>query len=990
MKPEDEERFRGLFLTEATEQLDRLADTMLQLERAGGGAELVATVFRDAHTLKSSAALVGLDEVSGVAHGLEDLLGELRAGTRAVTPGLVDGVLEVVDALRALVGSGLAGTADPGHAARALAALARAGAVEPVPQAAASYEAATFRQLFADEVVPQLVRLSRTALELEHRGPEPELVDALFRGAHSLKGSAAVVGFHAVSALAEGLEARLDELRHGRREASPAFVDAILAVLGAVRAATPALVAGKAAGALLEPAEAALARLAAEDAAGGGGAAGTARAPEPATEEPVPAPEGPERPADAAGQPGTAAPPAEAPRGAPTPLAPAIVRPPALPSSRPEPVQPEPLAPAIVRPPPLAPAARSGAPGAGGPPREGRSGRGATPSARSAPPAAPAEAPEVSAPTSAGEVHARDDVPGEPAHGESARDIGEPALAREPDAPPSPPEVPASVVEPEAPLPPPEVAPPPAPEDPPPAPAPARPEDRLVPVALGRLDRLVRLSGEAVAAQLRLAHLLREHIAGDPIAEAAEVQLRRVLGDVQEQTMRTRMTSFEGIAGNLRRAARDVARATGKEVECTVGGERVELDRAVLDGLRDPLLHLVRNAVDHGIEPPAGREAAGKPRCGSVRVSAERRGPEVVVTVADDGAGLDLDRLRERAGQPGLDDHDAALVSFRPGLSTAEVVTGISGRGVGLDAVRTAVQALRGRVDVASSPGAGARFTVTVPLTLAVVPCVLVEAAGERYHLPTHATVTIAGDDPGEEVGLEGGRALWVGSGVVPLSTLAGALGRGTSTATGPALVLEGSGGVRHAFRVDAVLGQRDVTVKELGAVVPRTQLVAGASVEPDGSVVLVIDATALVETGSRRREPLPPPEAAAAAGPAATVLVVDDALTVRELQRSILERAGYAVQVAGNGQEALARLAEARPDLVVTDIEMPLLDGYELARAIRRTPALQSLPVLMLTSRDDGEDRLRGLEAGADAYLVKREFDAARLLDAVRRLLGA
>jgi chemotaxis protein histidine kinase CheA len=239
-----------------------------------------------------------------------------------------------------------------------------------------------------------------------------------------------------------------------------------------------------------------------------------------------------------------------------------------------------------------------------------------------------------------------------------------------------------------------------------------------------------------------------------------------------------------------------------------------------------------------------------------VRVTAERRGPEIVVTVADDGAGLDLDALRSAAGEPGLSDREAAALVFRPGLSTAGAVTDISGRGVGLDAVREAVEHLRGRVAVSSEAGAGCRFEVTVPLTLAVVACVMLEAGGARYHLPTHATVSVQGDPTEAQVALEGGAALWVGGDVVPLTDLGAALGTGGPEPVGPAVVLQGSGGARHAFRVDAVLGQRDVTVKELGAVVPRSQLVAGASIEADGEVVLVLDPTALVEAaGGRRRE---------------------------------------------------------------------------------------------------------------------------------------
>ena len=401
------------------------------------------------------------------------------------------------------------------------------------------------------------------------------------------------------------------------------------------------------------------------------------------------------------------------------------------------------------------------------------------------------------------------------------------------------------------------------------APAPAEAAERSVPVGLERLDGLVSLTGEAVAAQLQLTHLLREHIAGDAAAQAAALRLRRALSGVQGATMRMRMTPLESIAGNLHRVARDVARATGKEVDYSLSGERVELDCAVLDGLRDPLLHLVRNAVAHGLEAPAVREAGGKPRRGTVTVTAERRGPEILLTVADDGGGLDLDALRAAAGEPGLNDRDAAALVFRAGLSTVGAVTDVSGRGVGLDAVRTAVEHLRGRVDVHTITGAGCRFVVAVPLTLAVMACVMVEASGQRYHVPTHATVAIVGDGAAATVALEGGAALWVAEEIVPLSSLATVIGGpGDAAHAGPAVVLEGAGGLRHAFQVDAALGQRHVTVKELRGVIPRSRLVAGASVEADGTVVLVLDASALVEEAGGRRSRSPTPTQAPPAVP--------------------------------------------------------------------------------------------------------------------------
>lgn len=518
----------------------------------------------------------------------------------------------------------------------------------------------------------------------------------------------------------------------------------------------------------------------------------------------------------------------------------------------------------------------------------------------------------------------------------------------------------------------------------------------LVPVE--RLDRLVRLVGESAAAQLRVGRLL------GPAGEGSDEyrDLARVLGELQEQAMHTRMVTVATIAEPLRRAVRDLARGAGKQVRWELAGEATELDRHVLEQLRDPLLHIVRNAVDHGLEPPEERRRAGKPAEGHVRIHAMQLGSEVVIAVTDDGRGIDLERVRERAGRPELSDADALALVFRSGVSTAAEVTDVSGRGVGLDAVRATLDSLRGRVDVRSQPGHGTEFRLSVPMTLAVLPCLLVDAGDRRLALPMHAAVAVA-EPPEPAQHAEGRPVVWIAGEALPATDLAHVLGITAAPAQGPAIVLSATVG-RHAFRVDRLAGQRDVVVKDLGGLVPRLPLLMGASVEPDGTIMLVLDPTGLIERTEgrdlRRATSLTLAAAAApdaddrpalpAAGGRATVLVVDDALTVRELQRSILARAGYDVLVAADGQDALARLAEHDVDLVLTDVEMPRMDGFELTQEIRARPRTAGVPVVILTSLTDDEHRRRGLEAGADSYLVKASFDEHALLGAVERLLGA
>ncbi|MCW2606435.1 MAG: chemotaxis histidine kinaselike protein [Frankiales bacterium] len=516
-----------------------------------------------------------------------------------------------------------------------------------------------------------------------------------------------------------------------------------------------------------------------------------------------------------------------------------------------------------------------------------------------------------------------------------------------------------------------------------------RSEGLVVPVE--RLDEMVRLVGEAASAQLRLGTVLAQ--AGiDPQSLTEHRDVSRWLAELQQQTMRARMVPVSTVVERLRRGVRELARSCGKQVVWDVRGEDTELDRSLLDRLGEALLHLVRNAVDHGLEPPQERVAAGKPAAGTVRLHAMQLGGEVVLTVTDDGRGLDVARLREKAGSTDasaqrLTDDESAYLVFRSGLSTARTVSEVSGRGVGLDAVRHSLDEVRGRIEVHSTPGVGCEFRLVVPLTLAVLPSLLVTSGGQRYAVPMHSIVTVLPPDEPTRT-TEGVPSVRLGEAVVPVASLAEVLGTGPAE-DGPVVVLTGTTR-RMGLRVQGVQGQREVVVKSLSPLVGALDCFTGASVEPDGSVLLVLDAAGTINRARAARAPRPPTAAAPpASGQRASVLVVDDALTVRELQRSILERAGYRVRTAGHGQEALGLLAQEPADLVLTDVEMPVMDGFALTEAIRASDRFSTVPVLVLTSRASDRDRQRGLQAGADGYLVKSAFDEAALLSAVTRLLG-
>ncbi|HEY4332270.1 MAG TPA: response regulator, partial [Ilumatobacteraceae bacterium] len=529
-----------------------------------------------------------------------------------------------------------------------------------------------------------------------------------------------------------------------------------------------------------------------------------------------------------------------------------------------------------------------------------------------------------------------------------------------------------------------------------PRPAPARDGGGTVMVPVERLDELVRMVGEAAAAHRRVGRVVMEQCGVEPATLAEFTELSRVLNGLQERAMRTRMVPVSTITDQLHRAVRDAARALDRDVRWEVRGETTELDRGVLHHMSDALLHIVRNAIDHGVDSPDQRAARGKPPQATVRLHAMQLGSEVTIAVSDDGGGIDLERVRENAARLGIDtsemsESETLQLIFRSGFSTAKFVSDISGRGIGLDAVHANVEAIRGRMEVRSTRGQGSEFRIVVPITLAVLRCLLVEAAGQQFALPLHRVALAQSEATAVALHAEGRRMMSVDGRPVPVSDLAELLDLEPSrNGRGTLVVVNGPAG-RHAFLVDAIVGEHDVAVKGLSSLVPRLDIIAGASVETDGTILLVLDPPGLIER-ARRENGRSSEGAGAPIGlrrRSGRLLVVDDALTVRELQRSILERAGFDVRVAGDGIEALEQLDIEAADLVLTDVEMPRMDGFTLTETIRRRTGLENVAVLILTSLASDADRQRGLDAGADGYIVKSAFDEQSLLAAVDRLVG-
>ena len=472
--------------------------------------------------------------------------------------------------------------------------------------------------------------------------------------------------------------------------------------------------------------------------------------------------------------------------------------------------------------------------------------------------------------------------------------------------------------------------------------------------------------------------------------------LAQVTDELAERARGMRMRPFAEACEALPRTVRDVAAASGKEARLVVVGQTVEADRAVIDAVREALLHLVRNAVDHGIEPPEERERMGKPRAGTVSVAAALRGERVMVSVADDGRGLDIAAVRAKLARQGRavpeDDREVARALFESGVSTQETATAISGRGVGLDAARAAMARVRGTARVEWHPGAGTTFVLECPLTLATVRALLVRVDGHAFAIPTAGVRRLARVDPAELRRAEDREVVLSEAGPVPIVPLARLLGpplvERAVSGPFPAVHLR-SGDHRLAVAVDEPEGERELVVRPLPRGRSPLPHFSGAALLGTGEVALVLDVGAVVASGLAAGAGAGMRVETTAEAVRRRVLVVDDSITTRTLEQSTLEAAGFEVRTAVDGEDGWRALQEHGADLVVSDVEMPRMDGFELCATIRASQRFAGLPVILVTSLESPEHRARGLDAGADAYVGKSGFDQEDLLATIRRLLG-
>jgi chemosensory pili system protein ChpA (sensor histidine kinase/response regulator) len=461
--------------------------------------------------------------------------------------------------------------------------------------------------------------------------------------------------------------------------------------------------------------------------------------------------------------------------------------------------------------------------------------------------------------------------------------------------------------------------------------------------------------------------------------------------------MRTRMVPFGRMIPRLRRIVRQVAREVGKEVEFNAYNVEGELDRNVLERVVPALEHMLRNAVDHGIEKPDLRSAFAKPPMGRIDLRLAREGADVLIEITDDGRGIDVESVRAKAISRGLmqaedrlEDEDVLQFIFAPGFSTAEAVTQISGRGVGMDVVHTTVKQLGGSINITSTPNKGTRFTVRLPFTVSVNRALMVAVADDLYAIPLNSIegiVRVPAQDLEDTYAQEGGFE-YAGA-PYRLRYLGHYLGRDyvpRPDQNSVPIVLVRSGDQAVAIHVDGVHGSREIVVKSLGPQFAGVAGISGATILGDGSVVVILDLVGLVRTQTASITMGSGMQQADADRPTC-VMVVDDSVTVRKVTSRLLERQGMDVLVAKDGVEAVALLAEQKPDIILLDIEMPRMDGFEVARHIRNDDRLQDLPIVMVSSRTGAKHQERAVEIGVNRFLGK-PFQEAELLSTIETLV--
>jgi two-component system chemotaxis sensor kinase CheA len=477
-------------------------------------------------------------------------------------------------------------------------------------------------------------------------------------------------------------------------------------------------------------------------------------------------------------------------------------------------------------------------------------------------------------------------------------------------------------------------------------------------------------------------------------------ELSAFTNELEDIVIRIRMLPVSTIFDLFPRVVRDMAKEYGKEINLEIKGEKTGLDKKILEEIKDPLMHIVRNCIDHGIETPEERVLLGKPRAGKICFEARQEGANILIEISDDGRGMDPRLIKRTALKKKLitpaqaekiSDENAVYLIFTPGFSTREKITDISGRGVGMDVVKENIERLKGSIIVQPQLGKGTKFTLRMPLTLSITLALLIKSQNQIFAIPTseiEKVVRISAED----IKLVGNKEVVRVNGVtIPFVRLDRILKLNEKEITNTQemfMVIIYLAGERIGFVVDEIISEQEIVIKSLGEYLKKPENIAGATIWGDGEVVLILDVFDLMKSAKKVYFE-PKPIVKEEVPTTRSILVVDDSLTTRELEKNILEAVGYNVDVAIDGVQALEKIRQKKFNLVITDITMPRMDGFELTSIIKKEEKFKDIPVIIVTSEENEEDRKKGIEVGAEAYIVKSAFDQKSLLDMIDRMMS-
>ncbi|EHZ7232498.1 response regulator [Campylobacter upsaliensis] len=520
--------------------------------------------------------------------------------------------------------------------------------------------------------------------------------------------------------------------------------------------------------------------------------------------------------------------------------------------------------------------------------------------------------------------------------------------------------------------------------------------DQTIRVEVKRLDHLMNLIGELVLGKNRLLKIyddVEERYEGEKFLEELNQvvsQLSIITTDVQLAVMKTRMQPIAKVFNKFPRVVRDLSRELGKQIELEITGEETELDKSIVEEIGDPIMHMIRNSCDHGVEDPATRKANGKPERGVVQLKAYNEGNHIVVEITDDGKGLDAAGLKMKALEKNLitekeaeqmTDKEAFALIFKPGFSTAAKVTNVSGRGVGMDVVKTNIEKLNGVIEIDSELGKGSTFKLKIPLTLAIIQSLLVGTQEEFYAIPLASVLETVRVPIDNIYTIEGKNVLRLREEVLSLVRLSDVFGVKQVLESGDQtyVVIIGVAESKLGIIVDTLVGQEEIVIKSMGDYLQNIQGIAGATIRGDGRVTLIIDVGAMMDMAKEIKVDIKAQLESSVKKPKEQpsdykVLIVDDSKMDRTLMQKALEPLGISLLEATNGVEALniVKSGEHEIDAILIDIEMPRMDGYTLAGEIRKYSKYRNLPLIAVTSRTSKTDRLRGVEVGMTEYITK------------------